>query len=294
MTSQSLQAAESNEERRVEPSNPEMILRGLRSVQPMFRLTLILELFPFWVISILAYGIRRLVGHTLPMRLYDRRTIFDAPISCKDSCGHTFEFRQDPLYFLMALNQYEEDFRIMDHLVTRDDVCLDVGAHVGLWTVHMAQKAKLVIAVEPEPQNLQLLFRNSKVLNRGTNVNIVPAAVSSRDGSTTLYTSRHSGLHSLTHQPAGFQSSIEVPTITMSTLFDRFRVNKVAFLKVDVEGAESLVLSSLFENDKFYEIRAALIEVSADDKSTLASLKERWKNVRLLRDYGTAKDYLVF
>jgi FkbM family methyltransferase len=39
-------------------------------------------------------------------------------------------------------------------------VCLDVGAHIGAWSLRMAWKGATVYAYEPEPENYALLLRN--------------------------------------------------------------------------------------------------------------------------------------
>jgi FkbM family methyltransferase len=54
------------------------------------------------------------------------------------------------------------------------DVVLDVGAHIGAFTVFAAARARFVVAVEPLPANLRLLRRNLRGLS---NVRVVSAAV---------------------------------------------------------------------------------------------------------------------
>lgn len=39
-------------------------------------------------------------------------------------------------------------------------VCIDIGAHIGVWSLRMAWKGATVYAYEPEPENYALLWRN--------------------------------------------------------------------------------------------------------------------------------------
>ena len=64
--------------------------------------------------------------------------------------------------------------RIIDASVNRGDSVVDVGAHIGINTLYMAMRvgpAGHVIAVEPAPDNLDVLRRNIAV-NRLDNVTV--------------------------------------------------------------------------------------------------------------------------
>ena len=46
--------------------------------------------------------------------------------------------------------------------MTKDSVCLDAGANVGQFSVIMAKRCRKVYAVEPEPENFELLAKNTE------------------------------------------------------------------------------------------------------------------------------------
>jgi len=58
-----------------------------------------------------------------------------------------------------AIQEYNEIPTLQELLADRD-VFVDVGAHLGLYSCIAAKIGKYVIAVEPHPLNLQLLYRN--------------------------------------------------------------------------------------------------------------------------------------
>ena len=60
-------------------------------------------------------------------------------------------------------------------------VCLDIGAHIGTWTVLLARVFESVVAFEPDTQNFIALTRNL-VLSGVKNVRALPLAVAHRSG----------------------------------------------------------------------------------------------------------------
>ena len=80
---------------------------------------------------------------------------------------------------IVSYKVYEEQVRqaLREHLGP-GDVCLDVGAYVGVMTLLAASRVGpggRVIAVEPNPDNVQLLYRGI-LLNGFTNVEVLPLA----------------------------------------------------------------------------------------------------------------------
>lgn len=141
---------------------------------------------------------------------------------------------------------------LIKHSIRPGDLCLDIGANVGVHTLLMAQTtgpAGHVIAVEPHPRICDRLRRNLD-LNRLTNVTVVPAALSGRDGNIDLYgfteDAFHQGSSSLLPDREA-KTAIRVRSVRGSTLQRECRIETCHFLKIDVEGAESLVLGELAE-----------------------------------------------
>jgi FkbM family methyltransferase len=132
------------------------------------------------------------------------------------------------------------------------DLCLDIGANVGVHSLLMAQATGPgghVVAVEPHPRICDRLRRNVD-LNRLTNVTVVPAALSATDGNIDLYgfaeDAFHQGSSSLLPDREA-QAAISVRSVRGPTLQRECSIETCQFLKIDVEGAESLVLAELAE-----------------------------------------------
>ncbi|MDZ7917280.1 MAG: FkbM family methyltransferase [Rhodococcus sp. (in: high G+C Gram-positive bacteria)] len=151
----------------------------------------------------------------------------------------------------------EPEVEGLDHHVNRGDVCVDVGAEYGLYTVVLAAitgPTGRVVAVEPHPSLARWLTLVARVL-RIEAVTVVDAALSDSPGSTELSVPRRNFLpvHGRSYVLSGASndgantefSTSRLSTVRMQTLDEMCRsnqLNKVHFVKADVEGAELAVL----------------------------------------------------
>lgn len=132
-----------------------------------------------------------------------------------------------------------------------DRVALDVGANIGLYTLPMSDKFKKVYAFEPHPDNQKSLQDNIDRFNK-TNIEIIPKCISDKSDTVQLNTNPSNiGGHTInskvaTHDEWGFTGTqkLDVPAVTL----DEFCKDlDVAFMKVDIEGAEDFVFEGAKE-----------------------------------------------
>lgn len=138
---------------------------------------------------------------------------------------------------------------IIETFVRPGMVAWDIGANVGLFaypTAHLS-RAK-VVCVEPDPFLAQLLRRTSKLpVNGDLDVEILCAAIGDRDGIARLRIAGRgrstSGIEGATvsTQHGKTREVMTVPMLTLDTLLVDFPSPQ--FLKIDVEGAELLLLA---------------------------------------------------
>ena len=66
---------------------------------------------------------------------------------------------------------------IMNHHISNWDVALDVGAHVGIWSMRLAEKFKRVYAFEPVPKHIECWKQNmQKFINEHSELEILECA----------------------------------------------------------------------------------------------------------------------
>ena len=118
------------------------------------------------------------------------------------------------------------------------DVVMDCGAHVGTFTdLALRRGASKVLAIEPDPVNLECLRRNFTGEIASGRVVLVPKGVWSTEKTLTLYIgSENSGTNSMVfHQDGG---EVRVPVTTVDRLVKELHLDRVDFIKMDIEGAE--------------------------------------------------------
>lgn len=128
------------------------------------------------------------------------------------------------------------------------DVVIDVGAGVG---EEMMVLSKLVgpegkvIAVEAHPTTFKTLSR-SKELNQLTNVRLVNKAISDAPGHIYIQDVTNSLANKVsgTSEPDSFQ----VEAITFDDLVSSHGLSRIDFVKVNIEGAEQLLVKGLTES----------------------------------------------
>lgn len=146
--------------------------------------------------------------------------------------------------FLYRKTEAHELALMRESVAAGDDV-IDVGANIGYWTTAMAGAvgpSGRVFAFEPLAGTYRLLQKNV-LANYLHNVALFNVALSDRDGEALLAADR-----SQTHQShlvANAGPATEAVPVMLSTL-DRFepqlRLDRLSFLKIDVEGHEVAVL----------------------------------------------------
>lgn len=124
-------------------------------------------------------------------------------------------------------------------------VVLDIGAHIGELSVAAAQRgAKRVWAVEPDFDNYKLLLVNTLANEYADRIIPLQMAVWMGNGVVALKKCQgNTGQRSLLYQPSVVQASEIVPGVTLETLLSW--TGPVDYMKLDIEGAEHLVLQTV-------------------------------------------------
>jgi FkbM family methyltransferase len=135
-----------------------------------------------------------------------------------------------------------------DHYLSRTaafregDTVVDVGAHVGAFSLTLARKYPFlrVYAVEPDPVSFSQLTRNIE-LNGLTNVVAVNKALSGDGRRATLYVDPWSRAWATLDPKLAFSrdvlQSVEVDTVTLAALFREYGIGYCRLLKVTAPGA---------------------------------------------------------
>jgi FkbM family methyltransferase len=159
-------------------------------------------------------------------------------LECLLSNGLTRKINDVPLRFPISVSRYYpanyEPYTQDFILKYGQGVCVDVGAHIGLYTVLMARKADRVIAIEPALDNFKLLEKTLEI-NNLSNVELVRKVVWENNEFVDFHLA--DAPHSVANSVSPIGSSVTMPAMTLDSLETR-----VYFCKIDAEGAELRVL----------------------------------------------------
>ena len=191
--------------------------------------------------------------------------------------------------FQMLFISREQD--VKRHLAMEEnETFVDVGANVGSYSLMIANdykdKGVKVIAIEAHPENYKALRRNIECNKFENIITPINKVISDYKGSIDLYERSHDGTrvdsemysicsdqridaYNILH-PGG--KSLQVECDTLDNILD---TEKVDVIKMDVEGAEVLVLKAATKT--LGRIRKIVVEIHGDNSENVE---------RLLRSYG--------
>jgi len=153
----------------------------------------------------------------------------------------------------------------LKHTLRPDDVFWDVGANIGAITLAAAPLCRKVVAFEPDPRSNVRLSQNVAV-NRLAHVEIVEGALGVEAGVAPLYQSgvRNSGMTSLIAGRSDAVGQTNVPVLRADDLIARRPELAPTIMKLDVEGAEHLVLGGATNLLRSGRLRAIVFEDGRD------------------------------
>ncbi|NJO54753.1 MAG: FkbM family methyltransferase [Bacteroidales bacterium] len=237
-----------------------------------------------WLLRRVAFALRRLVTMRLAGRPLD--------VESMGACFRLYPFNNvcekrilfTPQYFdpaeRAALGAFV-DRRVGGGL---DVTFVDIGANIGGYSLFVAARTKgrgRLLAIEPQPVVFDRLCFNIGA-NPGCGVKALSIAAADREGPLTLFLApRNKGESSV--KMLGFEAgeggSVTVPAAPLDRILDSEGIETVDAMKIDVEGAEDLVLLPFFRSAPPARWPALLI---------LANRPDLWHSDldALLREHG--------
>lgn len=148
--------------------------------------------------------------------------------------------------------------------------CIDAGAHKGYFSLLFAKlmnDKSRVLSFEPYPENCFWLKQSIRV-NNFKCIKVYPYALSDNEGMATFYPGKISGWSSLffNRNKLITKKPIIVKTRKLDNVLKDESINGVDVIKIDVEGAELLVLKgakNILEKGKNIKL---VIEINAKNK----------------------------
>ena len=138
---------------------------------------------------------------------------------------------------------YEPELAFIESRLQRDDIFVDVGAAYGIYSLAAAKiigKNGKVFSLEPAAGTFAHLKKNI-VINGSANVTALQLAAADKAGKALLIHHPDHSRNVLSRVDTA-EDSEQVRTISLDELLQEYRLDRVEMVKIDVEGAEELVL----------------------------------------------------
>ena len=191
-------------------------------------------------------GIR--VGSLYALRQLFGRTRHIEVSGCKFEVSPKFSLDSA----LIRLGEFESDLIMaiqIVKLIGGSTAYVDIGANAGYWAIPLAKTFPVAFAFEPDNLIRERLRRNASLNGLG-NLSVSEFAVSDASGRAGFAVRRaldnsgalNDGLGSLLKFDSNLESILEVTTVTLDDFFQSQDL-VAGLIKIDVEGAEDMVLS---------------------------------------------------
>lgn len=141
--------------------------------------------------------------------------------------------------------------------VERGDVVFDCGANMGLFSALAVNRGGDVYGFEPAPHTREYLKIYEKIYSN--DLHIFPYALSDKDGETQFYIgSNLNGENSVSNLSGTGKECIRVPTKTIDGFVRENKLERVDFIKADIEGTERQMLAGARETMKKFAPKLAI------------------------------------
>jgi len=147
------------------------------------------------------------------------------------------------------------------------DIVLDCGANVGVFTrVALNRGAKTVVAIEPAPENVECLRRNFPNEITAGRVILYPKGVWDKDDFLTLHVDPHNTAEdSFVIEHKGSVGVEKIPLTTIDKLVAELKLDRVDFIKMDIEAAEPNALAGAHDTLAKFKPRLSIASYHKPD-----------------------------
>lgn len=174
-----------------------------------------------------------------------------------------FPFNEDPFFDDVWLrNVYQAYSPKKNHVV------LDIGAHMGFFSLSLIQKTQRIIAVEPDPVNFRTLSQNAKLNNKFGKIEPYNLALGKKSGDVYLNRDIYGhGRSTIVDSATPFPCRMQ----TLDEFLPNMNVERLDLIKIDTEGFELDILKGSIETLKKHRPDLIIAAYHTPDQYLLVS-----------------------
>jgi len=222
--------------------------------------------------------------HTLSLFLKD------SIIKVKSRCNSLFFCPKKANATGFILPYYERlTWSFIKSVIKPGDIFIDVGAHIGAYSIPVAKLGGKVFAIEPAPKVFEALTENIKINSLDDKVVAINAAAYSSNSEVKFL---EEPLEFTTVGYIDNSGELSVKAITLDKITNDYNLRVIKLLKIDVEGAELEVLKGA--NETLEKTEYVIIEVRETTERQVRQMLEKKEFLysRYLEGKGTIKNLL--
>ena len=168
---------------------------------------------------------------------------------------------------MSSIFTFEEIFKLGEYKAAEEKIknakncVIDAGAQAGFFSLYArALNAEVkIIAIEPDEENLEAMVNNFSQ-NNIQDIEIVSSALAGTRSVRDFFVSTDFHDHSLNKNLVKkIARKVKVQGLTLSDIREKYKINQIDLLKMDIEGAEYEVLNSLHKAD-WEKINSIILE----------------------------------
>jgi len=155
--------------------------------------------------------------------------------------------------------------------VTNGDCFFDIGGHAGYFTYLFSKLSPSgnVFTFEPDPENVKFISQII-LLNEIINVQVVQTAVGNENGSLFLEPGLTSSMGRIVKR-----GEVPVPVVKIDDFVSKTKIERVDFMKIDVEGFGGEVLKGASNTIKTFRPRILMeLHSPGNERDILSGLSE--------------------
>jgi FkbM family methyltransferase len=150
--------------------------------------------------------------------------------------------------------------KIVKNVVKPGDIVLDIGANIGYYTVIMSKivgEQGKVLAFEPTKHFGEVLKENIKV-NNLENVTVYEYGLSDKDTNSNIFIGDNSATIHWAENKGNLINNETIPLKTLDSMIDSLKIEKINFIKIDVDGHEPFFLKGAWKTISKYKPKILL------------------------------------
>lgn len=164
--------------------------------------------------------------------------------------GYRLKIRTNSTDFYAFVNVWiVEEYKKDGFEINKDDTIIDIGGHIGIFSIYAAQFCKdgQILSFEPVYSNFKMLKENL-ALNDLVNVRAFNVAVTSNKNKVKIFHNKDQAAHTIYGKGDEYT---EMDSTSLKDILDSNHIQKCSLLKIDCEGAEYEIFASV--TDEYFD-----------------------------------------